>query len=165
MPLFALTERLRSELSRGLEKGLPERADMYRSALERGEVSLDCVLALQRDLKEFGVSHVHELLRGASIIAPVSKKSFQQSPNTKAKFEQYRRELENKAYAKMVKNVTQPEEEVERGFFFGFFFVLTCFCFRTVIEIEERSSRFATSSALLLISSSRVLRCLSLDGG
>ncbi len=108
MPLFSLTETLRADISNALPFAPIERATMYQTALESGEISLDSVIALQRDMQEH--KKVHELLKGAKLLPPPPKKRFVQSPKTKAKFEQYRRELENKQYANMVKNIVQPLE-------------------------------------------------------
>jgi hypothetical protein len=109
MPLFALTESLRGEINKVIDKAPLVRVAMYKTALLTNEVSLDAVIALKHDLKE--EKGVNELLQGADLIVPVQQKRKMQSPKTKAKFDQYRRELENKQYLNMVKNVTQPLEQ------------------------------------------------------
>ena len=67
------------------------------------EISLDGAIALGRDVKQ----PVNVLLKGSEIILPEKPaRKFQQSPETKKKFVQWRNELDDKSYRKMVENVT-----------------------------------------------------------
>ena len=109
MPLFELTAALREHLENAVKSAPRERAEMYQQCLQSGEVSLDTALALKRDLPE-GPSVV-ALLRGCRVVVrPPQAKRFVQSPGTRAKFDTWRRELQDKQYRHMVANVTKPLE-------------------------------------------------------
>ncbi len=110
MVLFSLTDALRGHLESAVASAPPERADMYRQCLANNEMSLDVALALKRDLAQ--PSSVMDLLRGADIVAkPAAARRFRQSPESKAKFDQFRRELEDKKYRRMVESVAGPMEK------------------------------------------------------
>jgi hypothetical protein len=109
MPLFALTSALREHLESAVKGAPRERAEMYEQCLQSGEMSLETALALKRDLP--GTPSVVTLLRGCRVVArPPQPKRFVQSAETRAKFDTWRRELQDKQYRHMVENVTAPLE-------------------------------------------------------
>ena len=109
MVLFSVTVTLAAELSRACATAPPERVAQYEQALRSGEISLDVALALKRDLGH--AQSVVALLRGSAVLVASPPARRTQSPETKKKFDGFRRELEEKQYRAMVKNVSGAVED------------------------------------------------------
>ena len=129
MPLFEVHEALRVQLLKAADSpACGPRREQYQRALDRwaknakrsfprkqefvsksvmrsGEISLDVVLALARDSDV----KAHRLLKGAQIIVSRPQKKFVQSPETRKKFAQWRLELEDRKYRKMVESVSSRD--------------------------------------------------------